>query len=43
MVKKPECQLRNSYTVRRWLKELIELGNRTHKKKTSVETTVKTD
>jgi len=40
---KPECQLRNSYTVISWLKEPIELGNRTHKKKASAEAEVKTD
>jgi len=40
---KPECQLRNSYTVISWLKEPIELGNRPHKKKASAEAEVKTD
>jgi len=41
MVKNPNAKLRNSYTVISWLKEPIELGNRSHKKKAPAGTEVK--
>jgi len=40
---KPECQLRNFYTIMSWLKETIELSNLTYKKKAITEAKIKID